>query len=497
MSESAHPADSRFDFWRRRIGLVAGPTVGLIVYWLVQPLDLSPQAKPLAGILAFTVIYWVCEPVPLAATALTSPLLCVVCGVGETKHIFASFASSILFLFIGMFILAEAASKHGLDKRFALWVLGCRGVARSPVTLLLAVGAVAGFISMWTSNTATTAVIVPVVLGMVRAYPQFAEPRMAASLLLMVSFAATAGGLATPIGTPPNLIAVGFIDELLHVRVDFLSWMKLGVPLSIVLILLLGLLLKPRGVGRFQNHGDLTADFRRQRRLLGPMSLGERNVVLVFLAALCCWLYPSIAGEMRGPRAPEVTWFRTHLPEDLIGLGAGLLLFVLPTNLRKGEFTVTWRDAAKIDWGTILLFGGGMALGQQIFATGLAKELSDAVIGIFGTPTLWTLAGAGIVLSIALSEFTSNTASVNVMAPLLIGLAQASNLAPVPVAIATALACSFGFMLPVSTAPNAIAYATGRITVLEMARTGIVFDVLGFALIFAALRIVCPLFGWA
>lgn len=489
MSADQVPTYSQSDLWRRRIGLIAGPVVGLIVFWIVQPTELSPQAKPLAGILTFTIVYWICEPIPLAATALISPLLCVVCGVGETKKVFEPFASTILFLFIGMFILAEAAAKHGLDKRFALWVLGCRGVARSPVTMLLAVGAIAGFISMWTSNTATTAVIVPVVLGMIRANPQFGDPRMAASLLLMISFAATAGGLATPIGTPPNLISIGFIRDLIHEQVSFVQWMKIGVPLSVILILVLVVLLKPRGVGRFQNHGDLTTDFRRQSESLGAMSPGERNVVWVFFAALGCWLYPSIAEGIRGASAPEVVWFKKHLPEDLIGLGAGLLLFFLPTKMRDWQFTVNWRDAAKIDWGTILLFGGGMVLGHQIFATGLAKAISGTAVDTFGAPTLWTLAAAGIVLSITLSEFASNTAAANVMVPLVIGLAQASNLEPVPVALATALACSFGFMLPVSTAPNAIVYGTGRVPLRYMMAMGIAFDAIGAVAIWIAVRL--------
>ncbi len=468
---------------------MAGPILGVLVYWAVLPTELSPEAKRLSGVLVFTVIFWVCEPIPLAATALLSPLLCVLCGVADVKKTFAPFASSILFLFIGMFIWAEAAAKHGLDKRFALRVLGCPGVARSPTTVLLAIGCVAGFFSMWSSNTATTAIIAPVVLGMIRANPQFADPRVAPSLLLMVSFAASAGGLATPVGTPPNLISIGFIQELLNERVPFVSWMRIGVPLSVVLILTLVVILRPRGFGRFDNHGGLTAGFQREAQLMGPMSLGERNVVIVFVLALICWIYPGLAEAIAGADALGVRWFNAHLPEDMVGLGAGLLLFAMPTNLRQWEFTVGWRDAARIGWGTILLFGGGMALGQQVFATGLAKALSGEMIQHLGTPGPGVLAAAGIVIAIVLSEFTSNTASANVMVPLMIGLAQAAQLPPVPVAMATALACSFGFMLPVSTAPNAIVYGTGRVPLRRMIIAGVTFDIVGALAIWLAVRL--------
>lgn len=485
--QGAH--DARLDRWRRRAGLFGGPIVGLLGYGIVQPLGLSPEAERLAGVLAFTITYWVCEPIPLAATALLGPLLCVAFGVADAKKMFAPFGSSILFLFIGTFILAGAAARHGLDKRIALRVLAIPGVARSPTTLLLAVGGIAGFVSMWTSNTATTAVITPIVLRFIHANPAFAERRLAAGLLLMISFAATAGGLATPIGTPPNLISIGFIEQLTQHRVTFVEWMQVGLPLSIFLIVLLTFLLRPRGAGRLDKHNELTATFRDQARALGPMSRAERNIVIAFAAASACWLYPGLAEIVGGEGAFGARWLQAHLPEDMVGLGVGLVLFLMPIDWKRGEFTVSWRDAARIDWGTIFLFGGGMALGQQIFATGLAKSMSEFVFAIFGQPGFWGLLFGGIVLSIALSEAASNTAAANVMVPLMIGLAQAAGLPPIPIAIATALACSFGFMLPVSTAPNAIVYGTGFVPLRMMFVQGAVFDAIGALVILAAMWI--------
>jgi sodium-dependent dicarboxylate transporter 2/3/5 len=182
-----------------------------------------------------------------------------------------------------------------------------------------------------------------------------------------------------------------------------------------------------------------------------------------------------------------------HLPEEMIGLAAGLALFILPSDLRRWEFTVDWRDALAIDWGTIILFGGGMTLGQLIFSTGLANTVSDLAMKSLGMPGEWSLIAVAIVLSIALSELASNTASANVMLPLMIGLAQASHVPVIPVAIATSLASSFGFMLPVSTPPNAIVYGSGRVPLTKMIVTGVIFDVVGAVAIWCLMRIVAPI----
>ncbi len=481
--------ETRFDYWRKRIGLFAGPILGLLVYAAVSQTDLQPAAQALAGVLAFTVIYWVCEPIPLAATALLSPLLCVIVGVTDVKKMFVPFASPIVFLFIGSFILAEGAQKYGLDKRIALKVLGLRGVARSPTTILAAVGIVTGFLSMWMSNTATTALILPIVLGLIHANPQLAKPRVAAPLFLMISFSATAGGLATPIGTPPNLISIGLLEEQAGIKVSFVEWMWRGVPLAMLLIGVLVLLLRPWGHAHFDNHGEMTKSFREQGRGLGRIKLGEWNVVSIFLVALVCWVAPSLAMMIWGKDDPFAQWFEKHLPEEMVGLAAGLMLFCLPTNLKRWEFTVTWRDAQRIDWGTIFLFAGGMALGSQIRATGLDETIGKLMMSAVGEPSLWKLVAAGIAISIALSEFTSNTAAANVTVVMMLGAAKAASVDPVPIGIATCLACSFGFMLPVSTGPNAMVYGTGRVPLRKMIALGVAFDIIGGILIWLLIRL--------
>jgi sodium-dependent dicarboxylate transporter 2/3/5 len=256
--------------------------------------------------------------------------------------------------------------------------------------------------------------------------------------------------------------------------------MTRSLPLTAVLIAALVATLRPwHRTPRFDDHGAITAGFRTQARALGRTSRGEWNVTAVFVAALACWLYPGTAAMIGGRDAPGVTWFAAHLPEEMVGLAAGLVLFALPTDWRRGEFTVDWHDAMRIDWGTILLFGGGMALGGLFATTRLDVALGEALRGRLGTPGLGTLTAAGIGLSIAMSEFTSNTATATVTVPLMIALARAAGLDPVTVGIATTLAASFGNMLPVSTAPNAIVYGSGRVPLSLMMAGGLVFDLLG------------------
>lgn len=492
----ASATGSRFDYWRQRVGLLLGPAALVAIYWLPMP-GVSAEAHKLTAIMAFTLIYWVSEAIPLAATALLGPALCIVLGVADEAKVLAPFANPVTFLFIGSFMLAKTMQTHGLDRRIALNFLSLPLVARSPATLVAAFGLMTALISMWMSNAATTAMMVPIAIGVLRANPHFAsDERAKTRLLLMVAFAASVGGLATPVGTPPNLIALGFMQQLLGVKISFFQWMELALPLTAVLMVFLIWLLRPPASARFENHRALTAEFRRQRRALGPRSWGELNTDIVFFSAVALWIYPGLVELVFGGKRFGAAYVAAYFPEATVGLVAGLALFLLPVTLRPLKFTLSWRDAATIDWGTILLFGGGLALGKQIFDTGLAKAFGEMVVALLGSPGLWTITAMAIVLSILLSEATSNTASANVMVPMMIAVAQAAHVHPVPVAIATCLACSFGFMMPVSTPPNAIVYSTGLVAMSRMIRFGIILDAAGAVIIWLMIRLLAPALGW-
>ena len=481
------PGEEKFETWRRRVGLVLGPVLFLLLLWFPIP-GLSPAAQRLVPALVLAMVFWITEAIPMAATAMLAPALCVPLGVTAQAAVLAPFASPSIFMFIGSFFIAEAMHVHGLDRRMALWLLTRRGVTRTPFTLYAAMGCLTAVLSMWMSNVATTAMMLPIGLSVLAACPGLSGSRGAqCNLVLLIAFAASIGGLGTPVGTPPNIMTMGFIKDLGAGTVTFFDWMKLGVPLVVVLMAFLLWLLRPRGL-KFSDRRSMESGLRAQYDALGPIKPGERNAGIIFGLALFLWMWPGVVELLTGRKQFGADWIAAHLPEENVGLLCGLLVFLLPVNLKEWQFTLTWKQAAQIDWATIFLFAGGLALGKMIETTGLAQAMGDGVVGQIGQPGLWLLVGAGIVLGLALSEATSNTASTNVMVPLIIPIAIAAGLPAIPVALATGLACSFGFMLPVSTGPNALAYGTGHVPLPRMMKNGILLDIAGAVAIWLVIR---------
>ncbi len=485
-------------------GFALGPAAALIV-WNI-PLDVSASAHALAAILAWVVIFWITEPIPIPATALLAPVAAVAFGVGGAKEVFAPFAHPIIFLFIGSFLIAEAMIVHGLDRRIAYWVLTRRVIGESPGRILLAVGLLSAGLSLWVSNTATTAMMLPIATGMLGALASArrntqdgpASPtawRYSTALMLMVAYAASVGGLGTVIGTPPNLIGKGLIADRLGVDIGFVAWMQFGVPIVVVTFAALFVLLyalHPPDLGSLTGAADFLA---RQRAALGAMGRGERNAAVAFGTAVALWLAPGGIALIWGADSALAGWYDRHIPEAAVALiGAGLL-FVLPVDWPARRFTLSWEEAERIDWGTILLFGGGLALGEMMFQTGLSEAIGRGASQALGADSLWTLTAFAIALGIVLSELTSNTASATMVIPVVIAIAQGAGVSALPPALGACLGASFGFMLPISTPPNAIVYGSGLIPIERMIRAGILLDVVGFAVIWAALRILCPLLG--
>jgi sodium-dependent dicarboxylate transporter 2/3/5 len=480
----------------RLAGLVAGPLVfGLILAWPLP--GLRWPAHALAGLFAWTVVYWVTEALPVPVTALLSSVLAIGLGIAPARAVLAAYADPIVFLFLGSFMLAEAMRTSGLDRRFAFAVLRWRWATRTPPRVMAAVGAVTCLISLWVSNTATTAIMLPVGLGILRALGPTGDParsRFPIGFLLMLTWASSVA-VGVPVASPPNLIALAMLRELGGRRLTFFDWVAVTMPLTVLMLALCWAILHRRYRGTREGAGDVQTYAAAERTKLGPWSRAQANVAVVFGLACALWMLPGAIALVASPDAPIPRFFETHLPESAVALAAAILLFGLPTDLRRGEFTLTWREAVRIDWGTILLFGGGLALGRLLFDTGLAEIVGRGIVDAVGANSVWALTAVAIVIGVTMSEMSSNTAAASAIVPLVIAVAQGAGLSPVPPVLGAALGASFGFMLPVSTPPNAIVYGSGLVPLRDMIVSGIWLDLAGAVLIWLGLRVLCPLFG--
>jgi solute carrier family 13 (sodium-dependent dicarboxylate transporter), member 2/3/5 len=496
---------SSADDRRRRIGFVLGPLV-FAALWLA-PLDLTTSQQTLASILGLVIVFWVTEAIAVPATALLALALCAFLGVAPASEVFSAFASPTIFLFIGSFILARAMTIHGLDRRFALRVLSIGGVAGSTYGTLIAFGAVAAVLSAFISNTAATAMLLPIGLGIIGIYGGLihrdapdADPgtkRLGAALMLMIAYSASVGGLLTPIGSPPNLLGRGFLETQAGVSLPFLQWMFVAAPVVIAMFAALCVVLIVLNRPEARRIPGAEAYIVAERAGLGRFTPGERNTLVAFLLAVSLWILPGVVGIVLGETSTAYEELRSRLDEGVVALVAASLLFVLPLDRHIRAFTLTWRQAVAIDWGTIMLFGAGIALGSLLSSTGLAALIGEALAGSLGAASPFTLTFLAVIAAILISETTSNTASVGIVVPIVISIAFAAGMDPVIPALAAIFGASFGFMLPVSTPPNAIVYGSGMVPITRMIRSGFVFDIIGAVIITVGVTIMASVAGLA
>ncbi len=500
-------AEKRFERSRRTIGLFLGPAVAIMIFFL--PLrSLSQEAHTLAAIIGWVVAWWVTEAIPIPATALLGASLCVVSGVADARTVFAPFADPIIFLFMGSFLLARAMSVHGLDKRFAYSILSWRLIGDRSRRIYFVYGVVCVLLSMWISNTATTAMMFPIGVGILSAMADMLgrqtgarvcveRLRFSTGMMLMAAFASSTGGIGTPVGTPPNLIGLAMIEKFARLKIPFFRWMMFAIPLVAIMYLLLFFIMyflhKPE-VGRIKGSREFV---KCDLRNLGPWTRGQKNALAAFLVAVVLWTLPGFLTVLTGAESPLTKGYSARVPEAVAAVFAALLLFLLPVSWKKREFTLSWKQAVHIDWGTLLLFGGGLSLGELMFRTGLAETLGKALLDLCGASSLWGVTLAGIYLAIFVSETTSNTAAATMVVPILISLSLAAGLNPIPPAIGATIGASYGFMLPVSTPPNAIVYSSGLVPIIRMIRAGLLLDLAGGLVIWIALRLLLPLVGLA
>ena len=367
-------AELRFDEVRRKVGLVAGPLLFLLV--LAWPFtSLTPEGHRLAAIMALVIVFWITEALPLAVTALLGPTLVVLLQVAPAGLTFRPFASPTIFLFIGSFILAQALFVHRVNERIAYGVLSLRIIGAHPTRILIAYGLLAASLSAWMSNTATAAMLVPIGLTLLRFMESEATipKRYGTALMLMTTYCCSRGGMATPVGTPPNLIAIGMLSEQLDVRITFFQWMLFSTPIVLVLLAIVFVYLSWVGRTGVREIPGVEQIIAERKRALGPWRRGEINAVIAFSVTIVLWIGPGLLALVLGTDHPLVASVTASVPSAVAALVGVVLLFLLP-NSKTERTTITWRQAAQIDWGTILLFGGGLALGALAGATGSGRR---------------------------------------------------------------------------------------------------------------------------
>ena len=487
-------AELRFDEVRRKVGIVAGPLLFLLV--LAWPLtSLTPEGHRLAAVMALVIVFWITEALPLPVTALLGPALAVVLQVAPVGDTFRPFASPTIFLFVGSFILAQALFVHRVNERVAFGVLSLRIIGGRLGRILIAYGLLAAFLSAWMSNTATTAMLVPIGLSLIRFMESEADipKKYGTVLMLMTTYCCSRGGMATPVGTPPNLIAIGMLDDQLDVRITFVQWMLFSVPIVLVLLLLAFVYLSWVGRTGVREIPGIEQIIAERKRALGPWRRAEINAVVAFCVTICLWVGPGLLALVLGTAHPVARSVLASVPESVAALAGVVLLFLLP-NSKTERTTITWRQAAQIDWGTILLFGGGLALGALAGSTGLARVIGEGITGLVPTAEVAALTFAAALFTVVLSEAMSNTAATNIAVPIVISIALAAGVNPIIPVVAAALSASVAATLPVSTPPNAIVYASGRVTITDMIKYGVLMDVTAVTLVPALVLVIAPYF---
>jgi sodium-dependent dicarboxylate transporter 2/3/5 len=484
----------------RALGLIAAAAVWLA---LGGSEGLSPDARWVAAIATLMAIWWMTESIPLAATSLLPIVLIPALTERTVAQATAPYASSIVFLFLGGFLIAIAMEKWNLHRRVALLTL--RRVGVEPTRIVLGLMLATGFLSMWVSNTATTLMMLPIGLSVLTLVTERSSPAAAAEahahhrpghvdpirdenlrrfgicLTLAIAWSATMGGLGTLLGSPPNAIVAGYAADELGREIGFLEWMMLGLPLALTFILI-GWVLMTRVLYRFKlaeipGGREMIED---EIRKLGPLSQGEKMVMIVFGSAAFLWVVPGLLATI--PGLGDRLGVFGDLDDTAIAVAAGIAMFIMPGRGRT-EMVLNWKDAEDgLPWGVLLLFGGGLSLAGAVAATGLDGWFGAQVTGL-GVLPIVLLVAAVTAIVLFLTEITSNTATAATFIPVLGGVAVGIGADPMTLLIPAAFAATCAFMLPVGTPPNAIVFGTGAVTIAQMARGGFVLNIVGIMLI--------------
>ncbi len=485
------------------IPLILGPLVALLFYFILPEQYItsagvsetfSHAARACAAIVLWMAIWWFTEAVPIAVTSLLPIVLFPLFGVMGSSDTLKEYANGTIFLFLGGFLIASGIARWHLDRRIAL--LTIRIVGTKPQQIILGLLLSTSFISAWVSNTATAAMMVPIALAVLKVVRSTredlpidrAEHNFGVCVLLAVAYGASLGGVLTLIGTPPNGIFARFVEQTYNVSVSFIDWMLIAFPIVVVMIaatqLLMTKVLFRELVSELPGGKDWVM---HEYSKLGPMSRGEKIVLTVFVTAALLWCFGPV---IRGIQIGDMTPFKP-LSDTVIAMGAGIILFIIPVDYKRGVHALDWSSASDtVAWDVLLLFGGGLSMAAAIQKTGLADIIGAQATFLSSLPEVAAISGL-TTLTVFASEFTSNTALAATMMPLVAAVADSIGMHPETLLVATTFGASLAFMMPVGTPPNAIIFGTGRIRIAEMIRAGFWLNVCGIVVV----TIICSVFS--
>ncbi|MCF6347194.1 MAG: DASS family sodium-coupled anion symporter [Flavobacteriaceae bacterium] len=470
----------------KKIGLLLGPLLFFII--LNLPFEIvSQKGDAVIAIALWMVIWWITEAVSISVTALLPLILFPLLKIMPIADVGANYGSPIIFLFFGGFVLALALEKVNLHKRIALNIIRLTGTTPNKVVLGFMIAT--GLMSMWISNTASTVVMLPIAMSVIKLLIDDADgftkddQNFALSVMLGIAFSANAGGIATVIGTPPNSVLIGLLENEYNIEISFLKWMTLGLPFSIIMITIIYFVLVkwmfPNKNVQF-NASSTVIDSELDK--LGKITKKEKRVLLIFGVTVFLWIFRTLINKL----IPSLA-----LSDTIISLMAAVSLFAIPFNFRKGDFIIHWKDTEKLAWGILILFGGGLALAKGMSASGIVNIVTDTIaasnISILFTASLL------ILLMLFMTELMSNVALIAVLAPVVAGIAIGLEIPILYLLIPVTIASSCAFMLPMATPPNAIVFASGFVKVPQMARVGIILNLIAVLLLILMFKFVMPI----
>lgn len=465
----------------KSVGLILGPFLAGLILLIGPPAATSAgdmaDAWVVLALLILMAVWWVTEAIPIPITSLCPLVVLPLTGISDIKTVSAPYMHPIVILLMGGFLFAKAIEQWGLHERIALHIVARAG--DHPTRMIAGFMAAGALLSMWISNSATTIMMIPIALSVAATVPdQKNKGDFAAALTLGIAYACSIGGLATPIGTPTNLIVIGYLNEAAGLDIGFLQWMALGLPVVCLLVPLAWLILT-RLRFKMPGAGLRSAQAAVQARLidLGAMKSPEKRTLTVFVLVGALWLFRRPLNELTLALGDAEIQPLAGLTDHMIAIIAVLLCFLIPAGSQEKprERLLTWQAAERIPWGVLLLFGGGMSLAQAISGTGLNAYLGQSLAGVSAFPLFMVIVLITLVVLFA-TEVTSNIATASALMPVVGALALETGMPMEAMGLPVALAASCAFMLPMATGPNAVAYATGRFSIATMAKTGLMIN---------------------